>query len=73
MRVADLTVDELTKLIRETVAETIQFMMVDPDEGLLLKPEVEQRLRKALEEAKSGKQKGIPLAEVAEKLGIDWE
>ena len=73
MQVADLTVDELTKIIRDTVAEMLQSMSLDPDEGLLLKPEVEQRLRASLEDAQTGRQEGIPLAEAAKRLGLDWE
>ena len=72
-KVSSLTVAELRLLIQETVAETIEFMLPDPDEGKVLRPEVEQRLRESLEQAQAGEQQTIPLSEAAKKLGLDWE
>lgn len=82
MQVSSLTVEELTSLIRETVTDTIESLLatntlqslpVDPDEGAQLRPEVEQRLRESLRQAQAGEQESIPIAEVAKKLGLDWE
>lgn len=33
MQVKDLTIEEFKLLIQETVAETIQSLLIDPDEG----------------------------------------
>ncbi len=44
MQVKDLTVEELKLLIQETVTETIQSLLNDPDESKKLKPEVKQQL-----------------------------
>jgi hypothetical protein len=37
MQVKDLTIEELKLLIQETVAETIQSLLIDPDEGREIK------------------------------------
>ena len=44
----------------------------DPDEGLELRPEVADRLERSVAEHESGKVKGIPIEEVAKKLGLKW-
>lgn len=44
----------------------------DPDEGLELRPEVAERLERSVAEHESGKIKGIPIEEVAKKLGLKW-
>jgi hypothetical protein len=71
MQVKDLTVEELKLLIQETVAETIHNLLVDPDEGQEIKPEVKQQLLESLKATQAGKQ-GIPAEEVAKKLGLTW-
>ena len=65
MKVADLTIDELKKLIREAVDEQFKEILFDPDNGLELKDEMEQRLRASL-----ASKKRIPLEKVKERLGI---
>lgn len=69
--VADLTVDELKNLIREVVTQTILEMFGDPDEGLELREEIQERLRHSLATTQAGA-KGIPAQEVAAKLGLEW-
>jgi hypothetical protein len=71
MQVKDLTVEELKLLIQETVAETIQSLLIDPDEGKQLKPEVKQQLLDSLQRTQAGEH-GIPAEEVAKKLGLNW-
>ena len=44
----------------------------DPDEELELRPEVAERLERSVAEHESGKVKGIPIEEVAKKLGLKW-
>ncbi len=65
MKVADLTIDELKKLIREAVSEQFKEVLFDPDNGLELKDEVEQRLRASL-----ASKERIPLEKVKERLGL---
>ncbi len=67
-RVADMTIDELRALIRETVRDVIEEMTDDdPDVGLEFKPEVAERLQIALQE----KRRGTPLADVIHELGLN--
>ncbi len=63
MQVKDLTIEELKLLIQETVAETIQSLLIDPDEGKQLKPEVKQQLLDSLQRTQAG-ERGIPAEEV---------
>ncbi len=77
MQVADLTVEELKLLIRETVSETFQTLLIandliDPDMGKQLRPEFAAQLRKALQETNMG-QRGQPAAEFAQELGLNWD
>ena len=65
MKVADLTVEELSALVRNAVAEVLS--QGDPDYGLRLRPEVEQRLREQL--ANPGPR--ISLDDLAAELGLD--
>jgi hypothetical protein len=48
MRVADLTIEELRQIIKEIIDEKFRELLFDPDEGLELKEEIEQRLRASL-------------------------
>ncbi len=47
-KVAELTVDELKHIIQETIEQKLSEMLGDPDKGLELRPEFEQRLRRSL-------------------------
>lgn len=71
MQVKELTIEELKLLIQETVAETIQSLLFDPDEGKEVKPEVRQQLLDSLGQTENG-ERGISAEEVAKKLGLDW-
>jgi hypothetical protein len=51
MKVADLTPEELRTLVRESVAEALEELLGDPDEGLELKEEVKEQLRRSLDQA----------------------
>jgi hypothetical protein len=65
VKVADLTIDELKKLIREAVDEQFKEILFDPDNGLELKDEVEQRLRASL-----ASKERIPFEEVKKRVGL---
>ena len=65
MKVTDLSIDELKQLIREAVEETFRELLFDPDNGLELKEEIEQRLKASL----SSKER-IPLEVVKERLRL---
>ena len=65
MKVADLTIDELKKLIREAVDEQFKEILFDPDNGLESKDEMEQRLRASL-----ASKERISFEEVKKRVGI---
>jgi hypothetical protein len=65
VKVADLTIDELKKLIREAVDEQFKEILFDPDNGLELRDEVEQRLRASL-----ASKERIPFEEVKKRVGL---
>jgi len=69
--VANLTVDELKKLIREEVRQTLTEMFADPDEGLELRDEFKDELERSLAELRAGG-KTVSAQEAAAKLGLDW-
>jgi hypothetical protein len=71
MQIKDLTIEEFKLLIEETVAETIQSLLMDPDEGKQLRPEVKQELLNSLQRTQAG-ERGIPAAEVAKQFGLSW-
>jgi hypothetical protein len=71
MQVSNLTTEELKALIRETVLETLEEFLDDPDEGQEIRPEVKQQLIASLQRTQAGA-RGIPAAEVAQKLGLTW-
>jgi len=52
--VAEMTIPQFKALIRETVEEVLQEFLGDPDAGLQLKPEFEERLRRSKEYVASG-------------------
>lgn len=71
MQVKDLTTQELKALIRETVLETLEEFLDDPDEGKEIHPEVKQQLIKSMRRNQAG-DRGIPAADVAKKLRLTW-
>jgi len=48
MKVADLTVEELRTLIKNTLHEELQGLLADPDTGLELRQDIEARLAASL-------------------------
>lgn len=74
--VAELTVDELKNLIRETVAQTIVALFSDPDAGLELQEEFQIELQRSLEahslDAVRAGKKNRSAQEVANSLGFEW-
>ena len=71
MQIKDLTTDELKTLIRNTISETLQELLDDPDWGKELKEEVKQRLSRSLKQTKAG-DRSIPAEEVAKKMSLNW-
>ncbi len=71
MQVKDLTIEELKCLIQETVTETLETLLSEPDGDKQLKPEVVEELIESLQRTQDG-ERGIPAEEVAKKLGLNW-
>ncbi len=69
MQIKDLTTDEFKDLIRETIVETLEEYLGDPDEGKEVKEEVKQRLLDLRKRREAG-ERGIPMEEVVKKLGL---
>ena len=65
--VAQITVEELKTLIRDTVKETLLETLRDPDVGLELRPEFESRLRESLAYVDGGGEL-VSLEEMARRL-----
>jgi hypothetical protein len=72
MKIKELTVEQLQALIEDTIEAKMDEILGDPDEGLDLRDEVKAKLRKSLAATERG-EKGIPIEEVARKLGLEWE
>jgi len=53
-RVSNLTVNELKKLIRSEVRQTLREMLSDPDEGLELSDEFKIELQRSITEVEAG-------------------
>ena len=71
MQVKDLSIEEFKFLIQETVTETVQSLLNDPDVDKQLKPEVAQSLADSLQRTQNG-ERGISAEEVAQRLGLNW-
>lgn len=66
MNVAELTVQELRDLVREVVEDVLREQ--DPDFGLNVRPEVEERLRAQL----AGPIETIDAATAFRDAGLTW-
>ena len=67
----DLSVEELRAVIGEVVEEKLREIFSDPDVGLALRPEIQERLRTDLQQVQEEGQ-NIPAAELARRRGLDW-
>lgn len=71
MQIKDLTTDEFKALIRDTIADTLQELLDDPDWGKELQEEVKQRLSQSLKQTGTG-DRTVSVEEVAKKMGLTW-
>jgi len=69
--VKDLTIDELKAVIGEVVEEKLRELLTDPDAGLALRPEVQERLLRDLQ-APQLEGENVPAAELARRRGLEW-
>ncbi len=69
--VKDLSIEELKAIIGEVVEDKLRKLLGDPDAGLALHPEIQDRLLKDLQEPQV-ESKNIPAAELARRRGLEW-
>jgi len=69
--VKDLTIDELRAVIGEVVEEKLRELLTDPDRGLDLRPEIQERLLRDLQEPQQ-EGENIPAADLARRRGLEW-
>ena len=69
MQVKDLTIEELKAVIRETVIESLEDLLPDPDAGETVKEQFQQELLEIRQRRKAGNQ-NISADEVKQRLGI---
>jgi hypothetical protein len=69
--VKDLSIEELKAVIGEVVEEKLRELLTDPDAGLALRPEVQERLLRDLQ-APQLEGENIPAAELARRRGLEW-
>jgi uncharacterized protein YicC (UPF0701 family) len=69
MQIKDMNSEQLKALIENTIDETLESYLGDPDEGKTLKEEVKQRLL-AIKQRREAGEKGMTSAEVYQCLGI---
>lgn len=70
-KVGEMELDELRQWIEMIVEQKLLEMLGDPDEGLALRPEIAERVRRTLAEIAQG-QTFVPAQEVAKELGLEW-
>jgi hypothetical protein len=71
MQIKEITTDEFKALIRDTISETLQELLGDPDCRKEPKQEIKQRLSQSLKQTEAG-DRGISPEEVAKKMGLTW-
>lgn len=71
MTVGELTLEEFRRIVEQVLEEKMLELLGDPDEGLILREEVEARLQQTLEAERSGV-RGLPSHEVVKRLGLEW-
>jgi hypothetical protein len=70
MKIKDLSIDEFKSLIRETVEDTLQDLLLDPDAGKSLKEAFEQELLHIREQRQLGETQTISSDKAMEELGL---
>jgi hypothetical protein len=70
--VADMTVDELKRLVHAAVRDALQELLPDPDAGLELREDVIDFLRESLAADRQESMTKITASQVAAELGLDW-
>ena len=69
--VGELSIGEFEQLVRAIVKQAIAEALADPDEALVLREEVAERVLQSVNAVREG---GVTYSaeEVAARLGLDW-
>ncbi len=70
MQIKDLTIDEFKTLIRETVEDTLQDLLLDPDEGKSLQSSFVQQLLTLREKRQQGETQTLSSSEALKELRL---
>jgi len=68
--IAQMTRDELREMIETTVEQKLLELLGDPDEGLLIRKAVRDRLLRQKQAVASG-ERGEPFEDVIRRLGLE--
>lgn len=68
--VARMTKRELKEIIDSTVEKKLLELLGDPDQGLVLKKSLKERLRRQRKAVAAG-ERGEPLTAIAKRLGLN--
>ena len=69
-KVADMSRDELLEMVEAFIEQKLLEILGDPDAGLEIDPSVRERLLRQ-QKAVSAGERGRPIEEVAEQLGLE--
>lgn len=70
MKVSDMTAAEFRQMIETIVEQKLLELLGDPDEGMLLKKSLRERLRRQKHAVARG-ERGVPFEEVVRKFGLE--
>ncbi|HRQ39864.1 MAG TPA: hypothetical protein PLD25_18305 [Chloroflexota bacterium] len=68
--VAQMTTDELKEMIESIIEQKLAELLADPDNGLVLRPEVEKRWRQQMVAVADG-ERGKSLNDVIQQLELN--
>jgi hypothetical protein len=68
--VVEMTKDELRDLIEASVEKKLMELLGDPDEGLLIKKAIRERLARQKQDVAAG-ERGEPFEDVVRRLGLE--
>ncbi len=67
--VGEMTVEEFRELVESVIEEKLRELLGDPDEGLLLRQSIRERLLRRRQAVAEG-ERGVPMESVLQKLGL---
>jgi len=71
-KVSDLSIEDFKIIIREVVEQTLAELLMDPDEGLVLREDAKSHIQELLTSYGAGATSTKSAQKVAENLGLEW-